>query len=132
VLVHDSDAMQRQLAAVKAIGVRLAVDDFGTGYSALSYLQSFPVDILKVDRSFVSGIDRDAEKARLVQGIVEMGHNLQLKVIAEGIEEAGEAALLRDFRSSHGQGFLFSRPVAADAIPALVADPALLVVTETP
>jgi diguanylate cyclase (GGDEF)-like protein/PAS domain S-box-containing protein len=121
VLLEDSEEMQRQLRALKEIGVRLAVDDFGTGYSALSYLQSFPIDILKIDRSFVSGIDHDSEKARLVQGIVEMGRNLQLRVITEGIEEAGEAALLRDFRSEYGQGFLFSRPVDPPAIVALLA-----------
>jgi EAL domain-containing protein (putative c-di-GMP-specific phosphodiesterase class I) len=120
-LVDDNPEMRERLEALRAIGVRLAVDDFGTGYSALSYLQAFPIDILKVDRSFVSGIDQDVEKARLVQGIVEMGHNLHLAVVAEGIEEAGEAAVLRDFRSGYGQGYLFSRPVAASAIPSLLA-----------
>jgi EAL domain-containing protein (putative c-di-GMP-specific phosphodiesterase class I) len=118
-LVDDSDLMQVQLRELKEIGVELAVDDFGTGYSALSYMQSFPIDILKIDRSFVSGIDRDAGKAGLVRGIVEMGHNLRLRIVTEGIEEPAEAALLRDFRSDYGQGFLFSRPVDADTIGAL-------------
>jgi diguanylate cyclase (GGDEF)-like protein/PAS domain S-box-containing protein len=121
-LVDDSDLMQVQLRELKEIGVELAVDDFGTGYSALSYMQSFPIDILKIDRSFVSGIDRDTEKAGLVRGIVEMGHNLRLKIVTEGIEEPEEAALLREFRSDFGQGFLFSRPVDAGAIPGLLAD----------
>jgi diguanylate cyclase (GGDEF)-like protein/PAS domain S-box-containing protein len=134
-LVDDSELMQRQLGDLKDIGVRLAVDDFGTGYSALSYLQAFPIDALKIDRSFVSGIHLDAEKARLVQGIVEIGHNLNLRVVTEGIEQPGEAALLRDIRSGYGQGFLFSRPVAPAAITQLLADGHLALPTpdlETP
>jgi EAL domain-containing protein (putative c-di-GMP-specific phosphodiesterase class I) len=119
-LVDDSDVMQRQLQELKAIGVELAVDDFGTGYSALSYMQSFPIDVLKVDRSFVSGIDLDPEKAGLVRGIVEMGHSLRLKIVTEGIEEPGEAELLRDLRSDFGQGFLFARPMEAESIEALL------------
>ena len=121
-LLEDGDLMQERLRALKEIGVRLAVDDFGTGYSALSYLQTFPVDVLKIDRSFVSGIDRDPERARLVHGIVEMGHNLRLSVVSEGIEEAGEAALMREFHSQYGQGFLFSKPVDAVTLDRLLAD----------
>jgi diguanylate cyclase (GGDEF)-like protein/PAS domain S-box-containing protein len=120
-LVEDSDRMQVQLRELKRIGIQLAVDDFGTGYSALSYMQSFPIDILKIDRSFVSGIDRDAERAGLVRGIVEMGHNLRLRIVTEGIEEAAEADLLREYRSDFGQGYLFSRPVDPGAIDALLA-----------
>ena len=121
-LLEDGDLMQERLRALKEIGVRLAVDDFGTGYSALSYLQAFPVDVLKIDRSFVSGIDRDPERARLVHGIVEMGHNLRLSVVSEGIEEAGEAALMREYNSQYGQGFLFSKPVDAETLDRLLAD----------
>jgi EAL domain-containing protein (putative c-di-GMP-specific phosphodiesterase class I) len=121
-LLEDGDLMQQRLLALKDIGVHLAVDDFGTGYSALSYLQTFPVDVLKIDRSFVSGIDHDPERARLVHGIVEMGRNLRLSVVSEGIEEAGEAALMREFRSQYGQGYLFSRPVDAATLDRLLAD----------
>jgi diguanylate cyclase (GGDEF)-like protein/PAS domain S-box-containing protein len=110
-LVEDGERIQRQLRELKQIGVGLAVDDFGTGYSALSYLRSFPLDVLKIDRSFVAGIDRDPDRARLVRDIVEMAHNLGLRVVTEGIEEAGEAALVRDLRSDYGQGYWFSRPV---------------------
>jgi diguanylate cyclase (GGDEF)-like protein/PAS domain S-box-containing protein len=110
-LVEDSDAVAIRLRALKEIGVRLAVDDFGTGYSSLSYLQSFPVDILKIDRSFVAGIDGDQERARLVGGIVDMGHSLGLQIVTEGIEEPGDAAVLRDLGSDFGQGYLFSRPI---------------------
>jgi diguanylate cyclase (GGDEF)-like protein/PAS domain S-box-containing protein len=122
VLVDDSDVTQRQLRELKEIGIELAVDDFGTGYSALSYMRSFPVDVLKIDRSFVSGIDADPEKAGLVRGIVEMGHSLRLKIVTEGIEEPGEAQLLRDLRSDFGQGFLFARPLEADSIRALLEE----------
>jgi EAL domain-containing protein (putative c-di-GMP-specific phosphodiesterase class I) len=134
-LLDDSDLMQAQLRDLKDIGVRLAVDDFGTGYSALSYLQAFPIDELKIDRSFVSGIDLDPEKARLIQGIVEIGHSLNLRVVTEGIEQPGEAALLRDIRSGYGQGFLFSRPVEPAVIAQLLAGGHLAHVTpdlETP
>jgi EAL domain-containing protein (putative c-di-GMP-specific phosphodiesterase class I) len=121
-LLDDGDLMQQRLQALKEIGVHLAVDDFGTGYSALSYLQKFPIDVLKIDRSFVSGIDRDPERARLVHGIVEMGRNLRLSVVSEGIEEAGEAALMREFRSEYGQGYLFSKPVDAETLDRLLTD----------
>ena len=110
-LVEDGERIQRQLRELEQIGVGLAVDDFGTGYSALSYLRSFPLDVLKIDRSFVAGIDHDPDRARLVRDIVEMAHNLGLRVVTEGIEEPGEAALVRDLRSDYGQGYWFSRPV---------------------
>jgi diguanylate cyclase (GGDEF)-like protein/PAS domain S-box-containing protein len=128
-LLDDSDLMQQRLQALKEIGVHLAVDDFGTGYSALSYLQKFPIDVLKIDRSFVSGIDRDPERARLVHGIVEMGRNLRLSVVSEGIEEAGEAALMREFRSEYGQGYLFSKPVDAATLDRLLSDGTTLMET---
>src|SRR4051794_10851560 len=120
-LLDDGELMQRRLQELKEIGVRLAVDDFGTGYSALSYLQTFPIDVLKIDRSFVSGIDRDPERARLVRSIVDMGHTLRLSVVSEGIEEVGEAALMREFRSHYGQGYLFSKPVDPTTLDQLLA-----------
>jgi len=120
-LVDDSELMQRQLQELKSIGVELAVDDFGTGYSALSYMQSFPIDILKIDRSFTSGIATDAGKAGIVRAIVEMGHHLRLKIVTEGIEQPGEAALLCDLDSDYGQGYLFSRPLDADTLEELLA-----------
>ena len=78
--------------------------------------------MLKIDRSFVSGIDRDPERARLVRSIVEIGHNLHLSVVSEGIEGQGEAALMREFRSHYGQGYLFSRPVDAATLQHLLTD----------
>jgi diguanylate cyclase (GGDEF)-like protein/PAS domain S-box-containing protein len=120
-LVEDGERIQRQLRELKQIGVGLAVDDFGTGYSALSYLRSFPLDLLKIDRSFVAGIDHDPDRARLVRDIVEMAHNLGLRVITEGIEEAGEAALVRELRSDYGQGYWFSRPGDPTTIDAMLS-----------
>ena len=120
-LVEDGDRIQLQLRELKDIGVRLAVDDFGTGYSALSYLRSFPLDVLKIDRSFVAGIDHDPDRAHLVRDIVEMAHNLGLTVVTEGIEEPGEAALVRDLQSDYGQGYWYSRPVDPATIDALLS-----------
>jgi diguanylate cyclase (GGDEF)-like protein/PAS domain S-box-containing protein len=121
-LADDSDFMLRQLDELKAIGVRLAIDDFGTGYSALSYLRTFPVDLLKIDRSFMGGIVDDEEKARLVRGIVDMGRALRLSIVTEGIEDADQAALMRELRSDLGQGYLFSPPVAPTAIERFLAE----------
>ena len=120
-LVDDSGAMQRRLRELREIGVRLAVDDFGTGYSALSYLQSFPLDVLKVDRSFVSGLDHDPWRARLLNGIIDMAHNLSLEVVTEGIEEPGEARRLRDLRSDYGQGYYWARPLDPAAVEGLLS-----------
>jgi diguanylate cyclase (GGDEF)-like protein/PAS domain S-box-containing protein len=110
VLVQDDERMQHELRKLKDIGIRLAVDDFGTGYSALSYLRLFPLDILKIDRVFVAGIDEDREKASLMRGIIEMAHNLGLTVVTEGIENPAEAELARELRSDYGQGYWFARP----------------------
>ncbi len=121
-LAEDNDLMLRQLAELKALGVPVAIDDFGTGYSALSYLRSFPVDLLKIDRSFMPGIVEDDEKARLVRGIVDMGHALGLTVVVEGIELPEQAQLMRELRAEYGQGFLFSRPVDADEIARMLLD----------
>jgi diguanylate cyclase (GGDEF)-like protein/PAS domain S-box-containing protein len=110
-LVHDRDAIMIELQRLKALGLRLAVDDFGTGYSVLSYLQDFPIDVLKIDKSFVDDIHRQPEKAELVAGIVGLSETLRLEVVAEGIEEHEQAERLRAMRSPLGQGYLYSRPV---------------------
>jgi diguanylate cyclase (GGDEF)-like protein/PAS domain S-box-containing protein len=119
-LPDDSDQIIDQLHNLKALGVRLAVDDFGTGYSALSRLQAYPVDILKIDRSFINGIEHDAGKLELVRGIVNLGESLHMSVVAEGIEEPEQADQIRRMQSPVGQGYLFSRPVASDRLHALL------------
>jgi diguanylate cyclase (GGDEF)-like protein len=117
----DSERMLSRLSELKRIGVRLAIDDFGTGYSSLSYLRSFPIDLLKIDRSFIVDIAQDAEATRLVRGIVEMGHALRLEIVTEGIEAAEQATLLRELGSDYAQGYHFSLPVDAAAIDRLLA-----------
>jgi len=101
------------LRELKTMGLHLAVDDFGTGYSSLSYLQEFPIDILKIDRSFVQRITGDADDSTIVRAIIDLGKNLNLRVIAEGIETQQQLTLLQTQCCAEGQGYLFSRPVDA-------------------
>ena len=96
--------------------MRIAIDDFGTGYSSLAHLQRFPVDALKIDRSFVSGLSRNKEGETLIQTLVQLGKALSIETFAEGIEQQQELALLREQDCDSGQGFLFARPLdPADA-----------------
>ncbi|MCK0510184.1 putative bifunctional diguanylate cyclase/phosphodiesterase [Aromatoleum buckelii] len=104
------------LQALKDLGVRIAIDDFGTGHSSLSYLKLFPLDHLKIDRSFVSDIEHDANDAMIVAAAVSLAHNLGLSVIAEGVESAVQVARLRELGCDELQGFHFSRPVTADVV----------------
>jgi EAL domain-containing protein (putative c-di-GMP-specific phosphodiesterase class I) len=120
-LADESEALRLRLQQVRALGVRLAVDDFGTGYSALSYLQRFPIDILKIDRSFVEHARRSSPSLPLVRSIVRLGQSLHLDVVAEGIEEAEQAAQLREMGVVSGQGYFFARPLPVDRFRALVA-----------
>ncbi|MGH2701097.1 MAG: putative bifunctional diguanylate cyclase/phosphodiesterase [Actinomycetota bacterium] len=114
VLVTDTDATIVKLHALKELGIKLAVDDFGTGYSSLSYLSRFPVDALKIDRSFVTGIDNDVESSALAAAIVKIGETLKLHTIAEGIEMEGQLACLQNLGCALGQGFLFAPPMDLD------------------
>jgi diguanylate cyclase (GGDEF)-like protein/PAS domain S-box-containing protein len=113
VLMDDIDGALRTLHALKALGLQLAIDDFGTGYSSLSYLGKFPVDSLKIDRSFVSGPDA-AENQPLVATIMEMGRSLQVEVVAEGIELQEQLTELQRLNCQVGQGYYFARPMSAD------------------
>jgi diguanylate cyclase (GGDEF)-like protein/PAS domain S-box-containing protein len=112
VLTQDTEAVLIQLTALKALGVSLAIDDFGTGYSSLSYLRRFPIDILKIDKSFIDSVaDRGSA---LVKAIVNMGDSLHMTTVAEGIEHATQAAVLHELGCDIGQGYLFARPVSAE------------------
>jgi diguanylate cyclase (GGDEF)-like protein/PAS domain S-box-containing protein len=121
-LINDPDRTLTVLHQLKALGVRLAIDDFGTGYSSLAYLHRFPVDVLKIDRSFVTSVVAGRQSPALARAIVDLGRSLHLDTVAEGIELEAEFAQFRDLECSHGQGYLFARPADAATIEQLLAD----------
>jgi EAL domain-containing protein (putative c-di-GMP-specific phosphodiesterase class I) len=125
----------RRLKAVKGLGVRIAIDDFGTGYSSLAHLQRFPVDALKIDRSFILGLQHNQEGETLIHTLVQLGKSLSIETFAEGIEQQQELSLLRDENCDSGQGFLFARPLDVEATEAFLrdwAEKATPVVAQTP
>jgi EAL domain-containing protein (putative c-di-GMP-specific phosphodiesterase class I) len=124
-LMRDIDLTIERLQRLKDLGVRLAIDDFGTGYSSLNYLRRFPVDIVKIDRSFVDGIETDADQRALVAMIVDLTLALGLRVVAEGIERPDQLAELRLLGCSHGQGYFFARPAGLAELVGLLAIPFL-------
>jgi diguanylate cyclase (GGDEF)-like protein len=115
-LMRDAKGALVQLNALKELGVRIAIDDFGTGYSSLAYLQQFPVDSLKIDRSFIAGMGKSPEGDTLIHTLIQLGKALKLETLAEGIEEADQLAQLRGEKCDVGQGYFFARPVAPDEI----------------
>jgi diguanylate cyclase (GGDEF)-like protein len=116
-LMRDANSVARRLQELKEVGVYIAIDDFGTGYSSLAYLQQFPVDEIKIDRAFVSGMNRSPEGAALVHALVQLGQALNLRTLAEGIEDQHQLTLLRDEQCDRGQGFYLARPLPALDIP---------------
>jgi diguanylate cyclase (GGDEF)-like protein len=110
-----------KLADLRRIGVRLAIDDFGTGYSSLGYLERFPVDMLKIDKTFIDGIGERGNRPVLARAIVQLGRALDLQVVAEGIERDAQAAVLRRLGCSRGQGYLYARPLPAEELEPLLA-----------
>ena len=123
-LMHDSGSTLSRLMLLKALGVRVAIDDFGTGYSSLAYLRQFPIDILKIDRSFVSGIGDSKESEALVHTLVQLGKVLGIETIAEGVETNDQRSRLETEHVDTGQGFLFARPLAVDDLDRLLQDSA--------
>lgn len=121
VLMEDVEASHVTLAKLKALGVRLAIDDFGTGYSSLSYLRRFPVDQLKVDRSFVDGLGSDPNDSAIVTAIITLAHTLGLEAVAEGVETAEQLSELRRLSCDKGQGFLMARPATAAEVETMLA-----------
>jgi len=114
-LMRNVEDTVRRLTAIKHLGVRIAIDDFGTGYSSLAHLQQFPVDALKIDRSFISGLRDNKEGETLIRTLVQLGKALSIKTFAEGIEQQQELSVLREEACDNGQGFLLARPLDASA-----------------
>jgi EAL domain-containing protein (putative c-di-GMP-specific phosphodiesterase class I) len=125
--ITESSLMQRttgtigRLADLRALGIHLAIDDFGIGYSSLSYLERFPVDSLKIDRSFIAELTPDGERPAIARAIVELGRTLGLHVVAEGIEQPDQAEWLISLGCAYGQGYLYPRALGVDATEAFLA-----------
>ncbi len=109
-LMADTSAATRALRGLRGLGLHLAVDDFGTGYSSLTYLKRFPVEAIKVDRSFVTGLGLEADDTSIVEAVVHLGHSLGLTVVAEGVETPLQLNRLRELGCDRAQGYLFGRP----------------------
>jgi diguanylate cyclase (GGDEF)-like protein/PAS domain S-box-containing protein len=122
VLMIDTTATLNRLFQLKSLGVRLAIDDFGTGYSSFAYLRRFPVDIIKIDKSFVDGVANEPTASALVDAMIRIGKTLRLETVAEGIERTEQADCLRTLKCDIGQGYLFSRPLPSDAITTFLRD----------
>jgi EAL domain-containing protein (putative c-di-GMP-specific phosphodiesterase class I) len=114
------DVVERVLAGIRALGVELSIDDFGTGYSSLAYLKRFPVQCLKIDRAFIRDLGQDADSAAIVRAIVALGHGLNMRIVAEGVETEVQLAMLRELGCDEFQGYLFARPLDAPAVTALL------------
>jgi len=119
-VMRDAESAIQTLMDLHSHGVRLAVDDFGTGYSSLSYLKKFPLDKLKIDRSFVMDIDKNEASAEIVGAIIAMGHSLNLEIVAEGVETEAQLAVLKDLKCDEIQGFYYSRPIPGETFAGVV------------
>lgn len=119
-IMSDPQRAIRTLSLIRDLGVRFTIDDFGTGYSSLSYLKKLPVANIKIDKSFVHKMDTDKDNAVIVRSIIDLGHNLGLKVIAEGVERREEQDMLKMFECDEVQGFYYSCPITADAMTTLL------------
>ena len=129
-LISDRAHVRERLLELKALGVRLAIDDFGTGYSNLSYLQGFPIDILKIDQSFVAQMSSNSGDAALAGSIVGLATTLNLHTVAEGVEDADQCRQLRALGCAYGQGFLFAHPVTAEVLGELIRGGGVISPTE--
>ena len=120
ILVEEDGPIVDRLADLHRMGVRMAIDDFGTGYASLAYLRQLPLDIIKIDPSFVAGLGHDDTLTLLTRTVVQVGRELGLRVIAEGIEQPRQLSALREMGCDYGQGFLVARPMAAPGVEALI------------
>jgi EAL domain-containing protein (putative c-di-GMP-specific phosphodiesterase class I) len=115
-IMSDPQRVIRTLDQIRRLGVRFAIDDFGTGYSSFAYLTKLPVSCIKIDKSFIQNIENDRDSSVIVKSIIDLGHNLGLKIVAEGVETIESKKMLRVFQCDEGQGYYFCRPVPADAM----------------
>ncbi|WP_225580573.1 EAL domain-containing protein [Pseudomonas sp. PDM16] len=129
ILMRDVSETLQVLASLKRLGLSIAVDDFGTGYSSLNYLKQFPIDVLKIDRSFVDGLPGGEQDAQIARAIIAMAHSLNLAVIAEGVEAQEQLDFLRDHGCDEVQGYLFGKPMAAEQLEAQFGGNALFMLT---
>ncbi len=123
ILMEDTELAEKTLNQIKAMGLHISIDDFGTGYSSLSYLKRFPVDILKIDKSFIRDVHVDNDDAAISGAIIAMAHQLGLKVVAEGVENKEQLEFLRERNCDQIQGFYFSKALPADKLTALLSNP---------
>ena len=126
-LMKDAESTVETLKQLKSAGIHLSIDDFGTGYSSLSYLKRFPIDALKIDRSFIREVTTNPDDAAIATSIILMGHSLRLSVVAEGVEEESQLAFLQVLQCNEIQGYLFSPPVPAARAEAFLREPTLRV-----
>lgn len=122
IIMKRPDVAALMLKKLRKSGIKISIDDFGTGYSSLSYLYRFPIDTLKLDRSFINSIDVDDEKLALVQGIIQLARNMDMDVVAEGIETAKQLAQLKALHCEYGQGYFFSKPLNSETATTLLAE----------
>ena len=120
-MMQDTEATIAKLQILRDLGVRLAIDDFGTGYSSLSYLQRFPIDILKIDKSFIDKLGHGSEGSAVAKAIIMMGDSLNLKTIAEGIEKPEQISELQSLGCGAGQGFHFAKPLTVEDMDAFLS-----------
>lgn len=121
-IMNDVEGAIDTLNSLHAMGIRLSIDDFGTGYSSLSHLKRFPINTLKIDQSFIRDITVDSDDAAIAATIIMLGHNLKMRVIAEGVETAGQLAFLREMKCDEMQGYYFSRPIPAEELEKLLRE----------
>ena len=120
--MENIDTATDMLRQLRALGVKLAIDDFGTGYSSLSYLHRFPIDTLKIDRSFVTRMSENNENTEIVRTIVVLAQNLGMDVVAEGVETNEQLVLLQKLGCENGQGYFFSKPVNSDGAEKIIVE----------